>query len=62
MPPLSTSCSPVTKLNLERSENFGRFWSNVSGKHKAKGGILNFTVEGLSIFDYGRFGIWIGMF
>ena len=24
VPRLSTSCSPVTKLNLERSENFGQ--------------------------------------
>ena len=29
VPPLSTSCSPVTKLNLERSENFGQIWSDV---------------------------------
>ena len=37
-PPLSTSCAPVTKLNLERSENFGQILADVSGEHEAKGG------------------------
>ena len=38
-PPLSTSCSPVTISILERSENFGQILANVSGEHKAKGGM-----------------------
>ena len=33
VPPLSTSCSPVTISILERSENFGQILANVSGEH-----------------------------
>ena len=39
VPPLSTSCSPVTISIMERSENFGQISANVSGEHEAKGGI-----------------------
>ena len=39
VPPLSTSCSPVTKLSFRVQKILARFWSDVSGEHEVKGGI-----------------------